>query len=173
MATIEGGENPGKVSLSANSEYKGDNKPTSGKFALRYFNAPDELKSALEKGEVDLADNSLEPSAGAKIKDDQMASKGDLKVAEGESAETRYLVLNTKDAVTGNPAVRQAVAQLIDRKALSRTVYANTVQPLYSLVPCASPGTTPPSRTATATRASTRRRRSSPTRRSPPRSRSP
>ncbi|MEV8095338.1 ABC transporter substrate-binding protein [Kitasatospora sp. NPDC085879] len=140
IAPLEGGENPGKISLSANSEYQGDNKPTTGKFALRYFNSPDELKTALENGDVDLADNSLEPAAGAKIKSDQMAGKGDLKVAEGESAETRYLVLNTKDAVTGNPAVRQAIAQLIDRKALSRTVYANTVQPLYSLVPAGITG---------------------------------
>ncbi|MFD9125753.1 ABC transporter substrate-binding protein [Kitasatospora sp. NPDC059571] len=136
IADMDGGNHvPGKISLSANSEYKGDNKPQTNKVVLRYFNTPDELKGALEQGQVDLADNSLEPAAGAQIKADELAGKGDLKVAEGESAETRYLVFNTKDAVTGNPAVRQAIAQLLDRKTLARSVYAGTVQPLYSLVP--------------------------------------
>ncbi|GJF27445.1 solute-binding transport lipoprotein [Kitasatospora sp. NE20-6] len=138
--TMSDGEAPAKVALSANSEYRGENKPQSGSFALRYFNTPDELKSALEQGDVDLADNSMEPAAAAKIKDDQIAGKGDLKVAEGESAETRFLVLNTKDPVAGNPAVRQAAAQLLDRKALAHTVYAGTVQPLYSLVPAGITG---------------------------------
>jgi peptide/nickel transport system substrate-binding protein len=136
IADMDGGNGtPGKISLSANAQYTGDAKPQSTKVDIRYFNTPDELKSALEGGQVDLADNSLEPTAAAKIKDDQLSGKGDLKVAEGESAETRYLVFNTKDAVTGNPAVRQAIAQLIDRKTLARSVYAGTVQPLYSLVP--------------------------------------
>ena len=140
LAAMDGGENPGKINLSANSEYKGENKPVTGKVAVRYFESPDELKTALEKGDVDLADNSLEPGAGVKIKNDEIAGKGDLKVAQGESAETRYLVLNTKDAVMGNPAVRQAIAQLVDRKALARNVYAGTVQPLYSLVPAGITG---------------------------------
>ncbi|MER8184176.1 ABC transporter substrate-binding protein [Kitasatospora sp. NPDC094015] len=125
----------GKVSLSANSNYKGDAKLQSDKFALRFFAKADELKTALDKGDVDVADNSLEPSAAAQIKNDELAGKGNLKVAEGDGAETRFLVFNTKDPIGGNVAVRQAIAQLLDRKALARDVYASTVQPLYSVVP--------------------------------------
>ncbi|MEU9129984.1 ABC transporter substrate-binding protein [Kitasatospora sp. NPDC048540] len=130
-----GSHGPGKVSLSANSNYKGDAKLQSSKFALRYFAQADDLKTALDKGEVDVADNSLEPAAAAQIKNDELAGKGDLKVAEGDGAETRFLVFNAKDPVAGNLAVRQAAAQLLDRKALARDVYAGTVQPLYSVVP--------------------------------------
>ncbi|MFJ9517170.1 ABC transporter substrate-binding protein [Kitasatospora sp. NPDC101801] len=126
---------PRKISLTANGEYHGDAKLQNNKFVLRYFDEPAQLKSALEQGDIDLADNGLDPDTAAKLKDDQLAGTGKIKVAEGESAEARYLVFNTKDALTGNPAVRQAVAQLVDRKVLARDVYARTVQPLYSIVP--------------------------------------
>ncbi|GAA2831132.1 ABC transporter substrate-binding protein [Kitasatospora paracochleata] len=129
------GHVPGKVTLSGNSQYKGEVKLQNSKFVLRYFDKPDDLKTALDKGDIDLADNSLEPSAAAQIKNDELAGKSDFKVAEGETGETRYLVFNTKDQVAGSQAVRQAVAQLLDRKSLARDVYANTVQPLYSVVP--------------------------------------
>ncbi|GAA4873359.1 ABC transporter substrate-binding protein [Kitasatospora terrestris] len=131
---------PSKVTLSANGDYKGEAQLQNSKFVLRYFDKPDALKAALDAGEVDLADNSLEPTAATQIKADQLAGKGDLKVAEGETGETRYLVFNTKDATAGNQAVRQAAAQLLDRKALARDVYANTVQPLYSVVPAGITG---------------------------------
>ncbi|MER5866557.1 ABC transporter substrate-binding protein [Kitasatospora sp. NPDC002040] len=124
-----------KVALSANGEYHGDAKLQNNKFVLRYFDDGAQLKTALEQGEIDLADNGLDPATAAKLKDDQLAGTGKIKIAEGESAETRFLAFNTKDAVTGNPAVRQAVAQLVDRKVLARDVYARTVQPLYSVVP--------------------------------------
>lgn len=130
-----GNHAPGKVVLSAYSGYKGDAKLQNTKFALRFFGQADELKTALDKGEVDVADNSLEPTAAAQIKADELAGKGELKVAEGDGAETRFLVFNAKDPVGGNVAVRQAAAQLLDRKALARDVYANTVQPLFSVVP--------------------------------------
>ncbi|KQV22944.1 MULTISPECIES: ABC transporter substrate-binding protein [unclassified Kitasatospora] len=126
---------PEKISLSANGEYHGDAKLQNNKFVLRYFADAAGLKSALEQGQIDLADNGLDPATAAKLKDDQLAGTGKLKVAEGESAEARFMVFNTKDTLTGNPAVRQAVAQLVDRKALARDVYARSVQPLYSIVP--------------------------------------
>jgi len=134
------GKSLAKVGLSANSQYKGQAKLQNSKFAVRYYVKPDELKAALDKGEVDLADNSLEPTVAAQIKSDQIAGKSDLKVAEGETGDTRYLVFNTKDAIGGNLGVRQAVAQLLDRKALAHDVYAGTVQPLYSVVPAGLTG---------------------------------
>ncbi|GAA0688389.1 ABC transporter substrate-binding protein [Kitasatospora atroaurantiaca] len=134
------GHAPGKVTLSANSQYQGEDKLQNNKFVLRYFDKAEDLKAALDKGDIDLADNSLEPPTAAKLKDDQLTGKSDFKVAEGESAEVRFLVFNTKDAVTGNPAVRQAIAQLLDRKVLARDVYARTVQPLYSVVPAGIAG---------------------------------
>ena len=134
--TVEGGgEVPGRVTLVANDKYRGDELLKNKKFVLRYFNKGSELKDALDTGVVDLADNSLDPGAAAQYLADVQAGNTAVQVAEGDSSETRYLAFNTKDAVTGNPAVRQAVAQLLDRKVLARDVYARTVQPLYSVVP--------------------------------------
>ncbi|MFJ8042163.1 ABC transporter substrate-binding protein [Kitasatospora sp. NPDC096147] len=129
-----------KVTLSANGDYKGEAKLQNNKFVVRYLADGDALKAALEAGDIDLADNSLDPATSARLKDEQLSGSGKFKVAEGDSAETRYMAFNTKDAIGGNPAVRQAVAQLLDRKVLARDVYARTVQPLYSVVPAGITG---------------------------------
>ncbi|MGK4578676.1 ABC transporter substrate-binding protein [Kitasatospora sp. HPMI-4] len=131
----------GKVALSANSQYGGDVKLQNDKFVVRYYNASEDIKADLDKGGLDLVDsNSLPPATTAKLNDDQLAGKGDFKVTTGDSGDTRFLAFNTKDATAGNLAVRQAVAQLVDRKALARDAYAETVDPLYSLIPAGITG---------------------------------
>ncbi|MFC8720710.1 ABC transporter substrate-binding protein, partial [Kitasatospora sp. NPDC057198] len=134
------GKAPSKVQLSANPNYRGTAESHNSKFTVRYFDKPAELKSALDSGAVDLTDNSLDPAQAAEIKEADLAGTGNLRVAEGASGDTRYLVFNTKDETAGNQAVRQAAAQLIDRKAISQEVYAGTVQPLYSVVPAGVAG---------------------------------
>ncbi|MGW3041539.1 ABC transporter substrate-binding protein [Kitasatospora sp. NPDC001159] len=124
-----------KVVLTPNDKYTGDAKLQNSKFTVRYFDKPSDLKDALDKGGVDLTDNSLDPNTAAQLLADQQGGKTDLNVVEGESSDTTSIAFNTKDATTGNVAVRQAAAQLIDRKALARDVFARTVQPLYSMVP--------------------------------------
>ncbi|MCC9307086.1 ABC transporter substrate-binding protein, partial [Kitasatospora sp. RB6PN24] len=125
-----------KVSLSVNPKYQGDQKVQNKKFDVRFYTQPDELKTALDKGEVDLTDNSLDPNVAAQLLTDQQSGgKGDVHVTQGDSSDSRFLVFNTKDQTAGQQAVRQAVAQLLDRQALARDVYARTVQPLYSVVP--------------------------------------
>ncbi|MFI6446887.1 ABC transporter substrate-binding protein [Kitasatospora sp. NPDC050543] len=126
---------PGTVELSANDQYNGTEQVKNKKFTVRYFNTGADLKAALDRGDIDLTDNSLDPGDASQLRTDQQGGKTDIQIAEGDSAETRYIAFNTKDPLTGNPAVRQAVAQLLDRKVLARDVYARTVQPLYSLVP--------------------------------------
>ncbi|MGX4734241.1 ABC transporter substrate-binding protein [Kitasatospora griseola] len=130
------GKSPSKVTLSPNPTYRGSaTKPENSKFAVRFYEKAEDLKAALDKGEVDVADNGLDPAVAAQIKNDDQSGKGNLRVAEGDSAATFYLVFNTKDEVGGKQAIRQAAAQLIDRKALAHDVYAGTVLPLYSVVP--------------------------------------
>ncbi|GAA1068934.1 ABC transporter substrate-binding protein [Kitasatospora nipponensis] len=134
-ARPDGTKVPGKITLSANSHYKGEQKLKNSKFVLRFFNQPADLKSALDSGDVDLTDNSLDPTVSAQLQADQIAGKGTVQVTDGAGSDTRFLVFNTKDQTTGQVAVRQAIAQLLDRTALSRDVYARTVQPLYSVIP--------------------------------------
>lgn len=136
------GQQLGKVVLVANDKYSGDAKLRNTKFTVRYFDQPSDLKAALDKGEVDLTDNSLEPNTAAQMHSDQQSGASDMQVVEGDSNDTRSLVFNTKDSVGGNVAVRQAAAQLLDRKALARDVFARTVQPLYALVPAGVNGHT-------------------------------
>ncbi|QKW22987.1 ABC transporter substrate-binding protein [Kitasatospora sp. NA04385] len=134
------GKAPSKVQLSANSSYQGIAQLRNSKFTVQYFDKPEELKTALDGKAVDLTDNSLDPAEAARIRADDLSGAGKLRVAEGASGDTRYLVFNTKDETAGNQAVRQAAAQLIDRKAISQDVYAGTVQPLYSVVPAGVAG---------------------------------
>ncbi|WP_377268367.1 ABC transporter substrate-binding protein [Peterkaempfera sp. SMS 1(5)a] len=129
------GTAPGTVRLVANPEYRGADKLDNNKFTLRYFSEPAELKSALESGQVDFTDNSLDPKDATAYKEAALRGTGDFKVVTGDSAETRYMAFNTKDPVVGRPAVRRAVAQLLDRKALARDSYGRTVEALYSVVP--------------------------------------
>ena len=62
---------------------------------------------------------------------------------EGPGSEIHYLVFDASKAPVDNLAVRQAIAQVIDRAALASTVYADTVTPLYSLLPAALLGAKP------------------------------
>ncbi|MDH6117616.1 ABC transporter substrate-binding protein [Kitasatospora sp. GAS204B] len=131
----DGTKTPAKVSLSANGKYQGDEKAKTSKIAVRFFTQPDQLKSALDSGQVDLADNSLDPKVAAQLQADQTAGKGTLKVTEVDGSDSGFLVFNTKDQTLSQQAVRQAAAQLVDRDQLSSQVFSNTVQPLYSVVP--------------------------------------
>lgn len=135
MAAAAGTKEPAKIAMSANSHYQGDQKLKNSKFAVRFYNSPQELKTALDAGQVDLTDNSLDPNVSAQLKNDQLAGKGNYKVVEGDGSDARFMVFNTQDQTVGSTAVRQAIAQLVDRQKLSSTVYAGTVQPLYSVVP--------------------------------------
>ncbi|MFE5581996.1 ABC transporter substrate-binding protein [Kitasatospora sp. NPDC056531] len=124
-----------KAVLTPNDKYAGGAKLQNSKFTVRYFDKASDLKDALDKGDVDLTDNSLEPNTASQLLSDQQGGKTDLNVVEGSSSDASFIAFNTKDETTGNVAVRQAAAQLIDRKALARDVFARTVEPLYSMVP--------------------------------------
>ncbi|MEV7596109.1 ABC transporter substrate-binding protein [Kitasatospora sp. NPDC089797] len=142
VENMAGGKQLGKVVLLPNDKYSGDAKLRNSKFTVRYFDKPVDLKAALDKGDVDVTDNSLEPNTAAQIQSDQQGGKTDLQVVEGDSNDTRSLVFNTKDPAVSNVGVRQAAAALLDRKALARDVFARTVQPLYAMVPAGVTGHT-------------------------------
>ncbi|GAA1946405.1 ABC transporter substrate-binding protein [Kitasatospora viridis] len=129
-----------KVTLSANGKYKGDQELHNKKFAVRFFTSPDDLKSALDSGAVDLTDNSLDPAVSARMLSEQNKGQDGVKVTTSDSSDTRFMVFNTKDATMGQVAVRQAIAQVLDRQTITRDVYQRTAQPLYSVVPAGVTG---------------------------------
>lgn len=58
-----------------------------------------------------------------------------VEVVIGDGAEINYMVLQVGREPFNEPAVRQAVAQIIDRDAIVETVYRGTVTPLYGPIP--------------------------------------
>jgi len=114
---------------------------------LQYFTEASNLKLAVQEGEIDVAHRSLSATDVADLKDND-----DVKVVVGPGGETRYIVFNfdtqpfgakTPEADADKAlAVRQAVADLVDRDELSDQVYKGTYLPLYSYVPAGLTGAT-------------------------------
>ena len=94
---------PARSASPANSEYRGDEQAAERTFALRYFSHAGRAQDRPRQGRGRPRGQQHGAAAAARIKDDQIAGKGDLKVAEGDSAETRFLVFNTKDPVGRQP----------------------------------------------------------------------
>ncbi len=101
---------------------------------IQYFDKASPLKLAVENGDVDIAYRSLSPTDI-----DDLEGADGVNVVSGNGTEIRYLVFNTKlqpgDSDAQKLAIRQAVAQVIDRQSIADNVYNGTVQPLYSMVP--------------------------------------
>lgn len=122
--------------LSANENYNGPNKAQTPNFIVQYFAQPSALKLAIEQGDVDVAYRNLSPTDLDALRS---GGKG-VKVVDGAGTEIRYAVFNVEKKPVDEPAVRRAIAQVIDREAIAETVYKGTVTPLYSTVPGAFPG---------------------------------
>ena len=120
--------------LQANPNYTGDAPPKTDQAIIQYFDKASALKLALEQGDVDIAYRSLSPTD---ISDLQNADG--VQVVSGQGAEIRYMVFNL-DLMPGDNdeqklAIRQSIAQTIDRQSIADNVYDGTVKPLYSMIP--------------------------------------
>jgi peptide/nickel transport system substrate-binding protein len=88
---------------------------------------------ALKKKQIDVILRGLAAEDVVELQGN--AAQEDLQLVEGAGMEISYLVFNPKDPWARKPAVRKAIAQLIDRGAIANKIYKNTVEPLYSMVP--------------------------------------
>ncbi|MBB1242157.1 peptide-binding protein [Streptomyces durbertensis] len=125
----------GRIRLSANPRYQGGLKPRTKSVELRGYQDADQLEQALTRGEVDLVTRTLAPDQIERLRE-----RDDVDLQETTSQSIRYLVFNTDAPAARTKAVRQAVAQLVDRQALVRDVYLRTAEPLHSIVPGGLPG---------------------------------
>ena len=66
---------------------------------------------------------------------DRLRTANQVQVVQAPSAEIRFFAFSMKSLVARKPAVRRAVAQLIDRQAIAKKAYGDRVTPLYSVVP--------------------------------------
>lgn len=121
-----------RAELVPNLKYKGALKKTGEAVTIRYFQASEDLLSAWDSGEVDVAHRQLPPNRLAELD----SGDPELRVTEAASAEIRNIIFNVRDdSPFAQKKVRQAVAAIIDRGPLVSKVFQGTVDPLYSLIP--------------------------------------
>ncbi len=129
------------VSYQANPDYQGLlGAPKTENVDVTYYADASNLKLDIEQGNIDVAFRSL---SATDI--DDLRGNDDVEVVDGPGGEIRYIVFNfdtqpfgatTSEADPAKAlAVRQAVADLIDREEIADQVYRGTYTPLYSYVP--------------------------------------
>lgn len=128
--------------LARNPDYKGAAKVRNDAVTIRYFGHSSRMVEELKSGRIDLTYRGLTPRQVTGFQDAGPSGRGDVELNEMTGTEIHYLVFNPKDPQARKPAVREAVAQLVDRKALVRRVYDRTADPLYSMVPTGVTGHT-------------------------------
>jgi peptide/nickel transport system substrate-binding protein len=128
------------VSYQANTDYQGLlGTPKTANVDVKYYADASNLKLDIQQGNIDVAFRSL---SATDI--DDLRKDSNVKVVDGPGGEIRYIVFNfdtmpygakTPQADTAKAlAVRQAVADLIDRQQIADQVYKGTYTPLYSFV---------------------------------------
>ncbi|QAY63900.1 peptide ABC transporter substrate-binding protein [Xylanimonas allomyrinae] len=115
-------------------------KPATSEVNVKYYADSSNLKLEIEQGAIDVAYRSLSATDVASLENNKA-----VKVEHGPGGEIRYITFNFDTQPFGaktaeaDPAkalaVRQAVANLIDRQSISDQVYKGTYTPLYSYVP--------------------------------------
>ncbi|RAJ57499.1 peptide/nickel transport system substrate-binding protein [Streptomyces sp. Amel2xB2] len=124
-----------KAELSRYEGYHGPAKPKNDVVTIEYFQDSAKMVKALKEKKIDVAYRGLTPGQVSGFQKAQANGNQEIELTELLGSEISYLVFNPKDRMAGNPAVRKAIAELIDRKALVRNVYNRTTDPLYSMVP--------------------------------------
>ncbi len=119
-----------QVVLEANESYDGELTAQSPQVFVQFFKDPAPLKEAIGSGQVDVAWRTLSPTD---LND--LADNDNVEVIEGDGSEFRYWVFQFANPTVKDVAVRQAVAQLIDRETIAQDAYDGTVSPAYSIVP--------------------------------------
>ncbi|MER6683885.1 ABC transporter substrate-binding protein [Streptomyces olivaceoviridis] len=120
------------VTYVRNPLYKGSLKVNNSQVDMRVFEDADAMGSAIEEGDIDVMTRTMSPSQIQKL---DTSSDDSVHLVEMPGLEIRYLGFDTHAPTVRTKAVRQAMAQVIDRYALVSKVYGTQADPLYSLVP--------------------------------------
>ncbi len=129
------------LTYQANPDYQGLlGAPKTEEINVQYYADASNLKLEVQQGNVDVAFRSLSATDIEDLRGDD-----NVKVVDGPGGEIRYITFNFNTQPYGattpeaDPAkalaVRQAVADLIDREEIADQVYKGTYTPLYSYVP--------------------------------------
>lgn len=138
------------VRYSPNSNYGGSRgKAENSGVNVKYYAESANMKLDIQQGNIDVAYRSLSATDIADLQ-----GNDNVEVLQGPGGEIRYIVFNfdTQPFGAKQPdadadkalAVRQAIADIIDREAIAKQVYKDTYAPLYSFVPAGLDGAATP-----------------------------
>jgi peptide/nickel transport system substrate-binding protein len=118
-----------QAAFDANPNYWGKEPPIK-KIIIRYFADATTMRLAFEKGEIDLAYKTLNPSD---INDLVANTKFSSFKLPGPFI--RYICFETSQSVFKDKLLRQAVAALVNRPDFNTKVFLGQNAPLYSMIP--------------------------------------
>ncbi|WP_171113396.1 MULTISPECIES: ABC transporter substrate-binding protein [Streptomyces] len=137
--TLKAEEKDGEVVravFTRNPHYKGALRVHNEQVDLVSYQDADAMGAALDKGDIDVMSRTMTPEQINKL----AAADGDVDLIDMPGLEIRYLAFNTAAPTVKDKAVRQAMAQLVNRDQLVSEVYGTQAEPLYSLVPASITG---------------------------------
>lgn len=123
-----------QAELTRNEKYKGFAERKNDAVTIRYFQDSGTMVKALRDKKIDATYRGLGADDIVALQKKGPDADG-LELVEGSGTDINYLVFNPKDPWARKIAVRKAVAQIVDRPAITHNVYKDTVDPLYSMVP--------------------------------------
>ncbi len=118
-----------EVVFEANPNYYGE-APHIKRIIVRYFANATTMRLALEKGDLDLAFKSLNPSDISDLMKNPKLTTNKL-----PGPFIRFLCFENSESVFKDKNLRKAVAALMNRPEINQKVYLGQNEPLYSLVP--------------------------------------
>jgi peptide/nickel transport system substrate-binding protein len=104
------------------------------RIVIRYFDQVDEAVDAMEAGEVDVLWRGLDSEAARAAE-----SIPGVTVRQVPGATVHFLLVNHLDAPTDDPVFRQAMAELVDREALTEAMSGQAAESLHSPIPSGFP----------------------------------
>ena len=125
------------ATFTKNPSYKGALEVNNDKVEMVSYDSAEDMGDALQKGDVDVMTRTMSPE---QIQELGTATDDEIELVESPGLEIRYLAFNTEAPSVKDKAVRQAMAQLINRSELVGNVYGSQAQPLFSLVPAGVTG---------------------------------
>ncbi|MCG7207733.1 ABC transporter substrate-binding protein [Streptomyces arenae] len=125
------------ATFTKNPNYKGSLTVKNEQVVLRSFDDADAMGKAIDSGDIDVMTRTMSPAQISKL---DAGGDSNVDLVSMAGLEIRYLGFNTNAPTVKSKAVREAMAQLIDRAALVSKVYGSQAEPLYSLVPASITG---------------------------------
>ncbi|MFF2008776.1 ABC transporter substrate-binding protein [Streptomyces sp. NPDC058195] len=121
-----------KIRFTRNPRYKGSLKIRNERVDLDLFRSAEAMEQALRDQKIDMMTRTMTPAQVQRLR--EKPADG-VELIEMPGLAIHFLGFDTTDPAVKNRAVRQAMAQIIDRDEITATAYRATADPLYSLIP--------------------------------------